>query len=337
MISFRGMNSRPSNPLRVLVAGTGSIGRRHVDSIRSIAPDARFELLRRTAVADEFARSIDARVLTDMGSALASRPDVAIIATPSSHHADLAVACLEARVPMYIEKPLVTDRAQMESVRAAARRAGGLAVMCGCNLRFLPSLARARELIRAGAIGRVARVSMQVGQWLPDWRPHSDFRRSYSASRAEGGGVVFDLVHELDAALWIFGEFDRLHALGGRYSSLDIETEDAAVIVLGRAAGPVVSIGLDYVAREPTRRYEFIGDRGTLVWDLRARRLEILGADAAPPLTVQPGDFDVALTYRSAMREFLDAVRDGGGTSQSLDEGLRAAELALRINEAIRA
>jgi predicted dehydrogenase len=337
MISFRHMNSRPSQPLRVLVAGTGSIGRRHVDSIRNIVPEARFELLRRSDAEDEFARSIGATISTDLGAALSSRPDAAIIATPSAHHADLAVACLQAGIPMYIEKPVVTDRAQWQAVSAAARAAADLPVLCGCNLRFLPSLARARQLIREGAIGRVVRVSMQVGQWLPDWRPGGDFRTSYSASRAQGGGVVFDLVHELDAALWIFGEFERMQALGGHFSSLDIETEDAAVIVLARREGPVVSIGLDYVAREPVRRYEFIGERGTLIWDLRARRLEIIGGDTTPVAAAPPADFDVSLTYRSAMREFLDAISAARLTSQPLDEGLRAAELALRINEAIRA
>jgi predicted dehydrogenase len=337
MISFRHMNARQQQPLRVLIAGTGSIGRRHVDSIRNIDPDARFELLRRSGAPDDFARSIGARILTDIGAALAARPDVAVIATPSSLHAGLAVACMNARVPIYIEKPLVTDRVQMVSLQAAARAAADLTVMCGCNLRFLPSLARARQLVRNGAIGRVVRVSMQVGQWLPDWRPDSDFRRSYSASREHGGGVVFDLVHELDAALWIFGEFDRIQALGGHYSSLDIETEDAAVIALARRGGPVVSIGLDYVAREPMRRYEFIGERGTLIWDLRARRLEIVGGDASLVPQAAVGDFDVPLTYRAAMHEFLGAVRAGASTSQSIDEGLRAAELALRINEAIRA
>jgi len=337
MISSRTMNSRPPQPFRVLVAGTGSIGRRHVSSIRSIAPDATFELLRRTPERDDFALELGAAVITDLSEVLARPPDLAIVATPSAKHAELAVPLLRARVPLYIEKPVVTDREQLRAVESAARDARDLSVMCGCNLRFLPSLRRARQLVQSGAIGRVVRVSMQVGQWLPDWRPGSDHTRSYSASRTEGGGVVFDLVHEIDAALWFFGAFDSAVALGGHYSSLDIDAEDAAVIALARKGGPVVSIGLDYVAREPMRRYEFIGELGTLVWDLRARRLEIVGGDASLVPPAAPDDFNVALTYRAAMHEFLDAVRAGTGTSQSLDEGLRAAALALRINEAIRA
>lgn len=330
------MNSRHSQQLRVLVAGTGSIGRRHVRSIRSLAPEATFQLLRRSAERDEFATEIGAGISTNIAQALAAAPDIAIVATPSAQHAELAVALLAARVPMYIEKPVVTDREQLGALRSAASAAPDLSVMCGCNLRFLPSLARARELVQSGAIGRVVRVSMQVGQWLPDWRPGTDHALSYSASRALGGGVVLDLVHELDAARWFFGEFDDVRALGGHFSSLEIDTEDAAVIALARRGGPVVSIGLDYVARVPMRRYEFIGERGTLTWDLLAKRLEIQGGDTMLP-PADPAAFDVGHTYHTAMREFLEAVRARVTTSQSLEEGLRSAALALRINEAIRA
>jgi len=208
--------------------------------------------------------------------------------------------------------------------------------LSGCNLRFLPSLMAARKLLHDGAIGRVVRASLQTGQWLPDWRPASDYRASYSASPDLGGGVVLDLVHELDAARWLLGEFDSITALGGHRSSLEIASEDAAVIAMTRVNGPVVAIGLDYVARAPVRRYEFFGEKGTLVWDLPARRLEIVAGEAKAP-ALDATAFDVSLTYLAAMREFVECVRDSRVSSQDLREGLRSAALAIRINEEIRA
>lgn len=326
--------------LNVLVAGTGSIGRRHVSSIRTLEPDSRLILLRASGAEDDYSREIGATVVADFGAAARLAPDCIVVATPSFLHTDLVVEALAAGLPAYVEKPVVTNAADLERVAAAlARRSpadGPLATMCGCNLRFLPSLRAVRDRVRGGAIGRVVRASFQVGQWLPDWRPHADYRLSYSALAARGGGVVLDLVHELDAARWILGDFDRLVALGGHRSHLEIDAEDVAVIALSRDAGPVVAVGLDYIARVPIRRYEFIGEEGTLCWELPARRIELQSTLGAQPVNLDATAYDVSATYLTAMREFLEAVRTHQITSQDLGDGLRSAALAIRANEVIR-
>lgn len=323
--------------MTVLVAGTGSIGRRHIDSLRQLAPGARFVFLRRHATEDDYSRKLGARVVATLQAALAEKPAIAVVAVPSAHHAELIEPLLDAGIPMYIEKPVVTSAAQLAAVARAAAAHPQAITLCGCNLRFLPSLQAVRDLISQGAIGRVVRASLQTGQWLPDWRPAADYRRSYSASRELGGGVVLDLVHELDAVRWILGEFDSVVAVGGQMSSLELSCEDAAVIGLSRARGPVVAIGLDYVARRPVRRYEFFGEKGTLRWDLPARRVELEQIDGMQAPAFEAADFDVAMTYVRAMRDFVEAVATGRQTSQNLDEGLRSAALAIRVNEEIRA
>jgi predicted dehydrogenase len=331
------MSAVLSNEVTVLIAGTGSIGRRHVNSLRQLAPKARFVFLRRQASPDAYSETLGARVVANLDDALEMSPHCAVVAGPSVHHAELIVQLLAAGIPIYIEKPMVTDRLQLEAVTRAADASPRIVTMCGCNLRFLPSLLEVRELLRSGAIGRVVRASLQTGQWLPDWRPNTDYRHSYSASRELGGGVVLDLIHELDAARWLFGEYDSLAAVGGKLSSLQIESEDVAVIALKRIGGPVVAIGLDYVARRPIRRYEFFGETGSLTWDLPGRRVEIAGETESRTLAFDPSAFDVPSTYLRAMREFLEAVSSGVATTQDLREGLRSAALAIRINEEIRA
>jgi predicted dehydrogenase len=337
VLRFREMTTALANDMTVLIAGTGSIGRRHIDSLRQLAPAARFVFLRRKPAENDHSTKNGAKVVDSVDAALAERPALAVIAVPSAHHAGIIVPLLEAGIPMYIEKPVVATRAQWDEVARVARAASDVTTLCGCNLRFLPSLRAVRELVAEGTIGRVVRASLQSGQWLPDWRPSIDYRRSYSASRELGGGVVLDLVHELDAARWILGEFDSVVAVGGHMSSLEMSSEDAVVIGLTRARGPVVAVGLDYVARRPVRRYEFYGEKGTLTWDLPGRRVELSHIDGRQTPVFEGGDFDVAATYVRAMREFLEAVASGRQTSQNLDEGLRSAALAIKVNEEIRA
>lgn len=323
--------------MRILIIGSGSIGRRHIRNLQKLVRQPEFILLRDGAREDDLSRELGAAVVGSIEDAIAQKPACAVIATPSVRHFEALQGLLPAQVPCYVEKPVVTTDAQAEKL--SMMLAGIPAVpttLVGCNLRFLPSLRLLRQLMRDGAIGRPVRASLQVGQWLPDWRPAQDYRKSYSASLESGGGVVLDLIHELDAARWLFGEFDTVHAVGGHYSRLEIKSEDSAAIILGRAQGPVVSLGLDYVSRRPLRRYEIIGDEGSLLWDLPAKKLLVLREGGEETVTDDPTDFDVSATYIKAMQEFLSAIDENRATSQDIADGLQSAALAVMINRQLR-
>ena len=323
-------------PKRALIVGLGSIGRRHAANLRVLGRPMELVLLRREVRGDEGNRGLEARVTTDLASALAMRPDFAVIATPSARHVESLLSLLEAGVPCYVEKPVVSRRDQLDRLTALLSTLRAVPVThAGCNFRHLPSLVRLRELVAGGAVGKVVRASLQAGQWLPDWRPSQDYRTGYSADSSQGGGVILDLIHEIDVARWIFGEFDRVVALAGKLSSLDVRSEDTACLVFGkRNDGPLVSIGLDYVSRRRVRRYEIVGEQGTLVWDFTLARLDLITRDRTETIGSGGMDFDVNQTYVTAMREFLDAVENGSPTSQDIFEGIRSTDLALRAREA---
>ncbi len=312
---------------RVLVVGAGSIGRRHMDNLRLMAHDVRFDLLREGRGRDE-ALAADESSSSSLEEALARRPDLMLISNPSALHLRPLVAAIEHGIPFYAEKPLVTTAEDLAMLKTVA--GGALPPhIVGCNLRFLPSLSRLRELLEQGAIGRIARARLEAGQYLPDWRPTRDYRASYSARAALGGGVLLDLIHEVDASLWLFGSFGDVRSLQARASSLDIDCEDVACLLLGRAGGPVVTIELDYISRSPVRSYAIVGDEGTLAWNLQQRTLVLQRIGEAEPVALPADAFDVAATYRHAMRELLDAIDEGRQTSQPLEHGIRALEVVM--------
>jgi predicted dehydrogenase len=317
-----------------LVAGTGSIGKRHIYNIRKLQPDAIFILLRTGGREDDFSIGLPAFTAKTFDQAMARSPDAIIIATPSALHHELIQLGIAAGLPMYIEKPVVTCGKDGVAVRQAiATHSYSAPTLAGCNLRFLPSLLTLRRLMGEGVIGRVVRASFEAGQWLPDWRPCQDHRQSYSADPVRGGGVVFDLVHELDAARWLVGEMTIIKALTAQVPTLEITSEAAAGAVMYSEGGVIVSLGLDYVARYPLRRYQFVGERGTLVWDLPARTLHLDNTAGRAVIDCGEQGFDVAATYLSAMTEFLAGLASGAPTSQPIEEGLASAELAIRIKE----
>jgi predicted dehydrogenase len=318
---------------RALVVGYGSIARRHLDNLRALGAAREYIVFRPGGRPP--AAPAELRFVATLVEALETAPDFAVVASPSAAHMESLLPLLQAGVPCYVEKPAVTTSADVERLHAllTSDRSPPITLM-GCNLRFLPSLRRMRELLRGGAIGQPVRATFQAGQWLPDWRAGRDYRESYSARASAGGGVILDLIHEIDAARWLFGEFDELHALRGKFSRLELDAEDTACLLLGRSSGPLVSIGLDYVSRQRVRRYEIVGDEGTLTLDVPAARLTVTTPRGSELVTDTPASFDVTSTYRAAMEEFVAAVRGADVTSQDLLDGLASTALALRAKSA---
>ena len=317
---------------RVLLVGAGIIGRRHAENLMRLVPGVRLSVLR-GQLGPDWPGAVD--YVADYETALAAKPDAAVVASPTAAHLEALVSLLPAGVPCYVEKPVVSNRAQFHELQTilAGLRAPPV-TFAGCNFRLMPSLQRLKTLLDTGAIGRVVRASIQVGQWLPDWRPGRDYRSFYSADAERGGGVILDLIHEIDQVRWLLGEFEQVQAVAGHLSQLQIDSEDTACALLSRPGGPFVTLAQDYVARRRVRRYEFVGDAGTLTWDFAEAKLTLTNGERSETVDCGPAAFDVAATYAAALEAFLAGVARGTPTSQDLRDGLASLDLALRIKEA---
>ncbi|MFN3437928.1 MAG: Gfo/Idh/MocA family oxidoreductase, partial [Acidovorax sp.] len=166
--------------LRVLVTGRGSIAQRHVRHLRQQRPDAVFGVVSGTGQIDASLNPCD--ILPDFARGLKWKPDAVVIASVSSRHAHELQACLDLELPCLAEKPLVTERAALAHLHAARDAArSNSAVLVGCNLRYLPVLARVRSLLKGGALGTIVRAHLEVGQDLTQWRPARETAATYSA------------------------------------------------------------------------------------------------------------------------------------------------------------
>lgn len=320
--------------MKMVVAGTGSIGQRHIQNLRELRPDCTFVFLRADGREDVLSIELSAPVVSNLEQAMAYTPDALLLATPSNLHAQLLIPAIEAGLPMYVEKPVVTLADEVAAVCHAIAEQGYTApTLVGCNLRFLPSLQKLHELVEGGAIGRVVRGWFEAGQWLPEWRPGQDHRQSYSADPSRGGGVVLDLVHEIDAARWLLGDMAEVQAFLANADVLEINSESVATVIMRSNEGTLISLALDYIARQPLRRYQLVGEQGTLIWDLSGRSLLLETPQGREAIDCGALGFDVDATYSSAMAEFLAALEERRPSSLPLEEGLNSTELAIRIKE----
>lgn len=318
--------------VQILVTGRGSIAQRHVGNLRALRPEARIAVLSGGEPGQELQPCV---WLHDWAEAAAWGPDAVIIADVSSKHAWQLAAALGLGQPCLVEKPLVVTRAELAQIAGACARAQASSrCVVGCNLRYLPSLQIAARRLQAGDVGAVVRASFEVGQDLRRWRPHRELAQTYSARSELGGGVVFDLVHEIDLARWLLGPLRVTAALAGRLGEVALQADDVHVGLLALANGAPVTISMDYVSVQLVRRFTIVGQRGTLEWDLPGSRLCLKTGGQTEILTQDAGDFDVQATYVAEMQDWLQSLDSGRRPLSSLEDGLQSAHLMLDMAEA---
>jgi predicted dehydrogenase len=211
---------------------------------------------------------------SDLDAAFAWGAGFAIVCSDTAAHAQDAIDCLDRGWPVLVEKPLAASVS--DALRIAEALPESPRVWVACLLRCAQSLACFRDQL--SRIGRVHAVHVSCQSFLPEWRPQRPYRETYSA-RASEGGVLRDLVHDIDYAAWIFGWPERLQARVRNFSRLGIEAEESADLWWECREGPVVSLHLDYLARPPRREIQAFGEYGTLRWDGIGHEVVLLAAD----------------------------------------------------------
>ena len=320
----------PAPPLRWLVVGCGSIGTRHINNLRTLGADqivaCDVNAKRRQEVADRFGIS----VVRELDEAWEYQPTVALITVPTSLHVPVAMQAAEHGCHLFIEKPLSdrVDGALHHLLKMVRDRQ--LVSLVGCNFRFHPTLRRVKQLCEEGAIGHVVAARAEVGQYLPDWHPWEDYRQSYSARRALGGGVILDAIHEIDYIRWLMGAVEAVASFASKLSALEIETEDTAAILLRFVGGAIGEVHLDYIQRASSRTCHIIGEQGTIRWDYTTGEMQWYSAETGQwRVFTNPESWKPNQMYVDELQHFLRCVVGAERPAQDLPAGVHALHIAL--------
>ncbi|MBI4596921.1 MAG: Gfo/Idh/MocA family oxidoreductase [Candidatus Omnitrophica bacterium] len=248
--------------MKIAVLGTGSIGLRHLGLLRTIDGARPIAIPIRASRRSEL-RALGYETAEDLAAAAALGASLCLVATDTGRHETDSREALQRGFDLLVEKPVATDAEAalrvLERARALQRR-----VFVGCVVRFSESLKTFRQ--RLADVGEAHAVRIECQSYLPSWRPDRPHQNSYSA-RAEEGGVLRDLIHEIDYAGWIFGWPVALSARLRNTGRLGIAAEEMAELMWETPAGASVSVALDYLTQPPRRRMRVSGSRGTIEWD----------------------------------------------------------------------
>lgn len=316
--------------MKILIAGLGSVGRRHLRNLLKLGEGdiILYRTHRATLPEDELAAF---PTETNLKTALAHHPDAVIICNPTAMHLEVAVPAAEAGCHLLLEKPVSNNLANTDRLAQALSRSGARALI-GFQFRFHPTLRKAAELIRDGLIGKLLSVRAHWGEYLPGFHPWEDYRKSYAARTDLGGGVILTLCHPLDYLGWLIGETRALWAFTDKVSGLELDVEDTAEIGLHFTSGALGSLHLDYTQRPASHKLEVIGEKGTLRWDNTDGKLSIYQAETESigwQEYLPPVGFERNNLFLDEMRHFLAVCRNEEKSVCDYQEGLRSLRWAM--------
>lgn len=291
---------------KALVIGFGSIGKLHAN----ILGDAGFD----TGVVSRHATN-EIRSFSDIDDAVSYMEDYVVIASQTSHHESglRRVRELGYQGKVLVEKPLFMHPPEQPLPDTRS-------TYVGYNLRYHPALIELRKML---AREKVCTVHHYVGQHLSQWRPGTDHKESYSANKSLGGGVLRDLSHELDLMQFLFGKPAGIKSLGGKFSDVTKDTEDAFGLLIQYEKCPLVTLQMNYLDH-------FGGRNMKVVCEDTSFDLDFVSGHLRAGDRTRQFAFGRETTYRAMHEDILGSVVKNACT---YEEGMSILEQIARLEK----
>lgn len=317
--------------LSLLVVGGGSIGQRHIKNIQLLSHE--FTLVLDLVEPDVFSRKKGdefslRNIFKQLETALSNnRYDIVLICSPNHLHIEQVCMALKHGADVFVEKPLTHDLETMKELLTELENSQRF-MMVGCNLRFHPGVTALKQALDNHLIGRPLSVNANFAHYLPNWRPGQDYRNSYSARAVQGGGILFDAIHEPDYLCWMFGKVKSVSGKLRRLGDLDIDVEDTASYVLEHVNNVMTHIHVDFLRRDKSRGCNICGTEGSLVWESTGKNPEsvlVKSFDAETSkwnILFEDSAYDLNLQYIDELKYFIGCVINREQPINGIDEAV---------------
>ena len=314
--------------------GLGSIGLRHLQVLNEIG---KFDIAAyRTKkglkkIPEEICKKI--KFFYNENNAFAWNPDFMIVSNPTKLHLRYLLKSIDYNIDSLIEKPIASDFTQIKKIEAKIRNRKNK-IYVGYNLRFHPIVTKIKEIINSGKFGKVLKVELYVGEYLPFWHPYEDYRKSYAAKKELGGGALWTLSHEIDLGQYLFGNYNKIFARTSKISNLDIDVDDNTDIFAEMKNRIILKISMDYLNPLGIRRGEIFFEKGLLKYNFLKKEIIFIDYENNEKKFLLKVDYyDRNESYRYQMENFL---KKSGNKLCSLEEGINVLKVIDKCEESNR-
>ena len=228
-----------TSSIRLALIGFGLIGRRHAGIIRRTPELELVAIVEPDTQAQQAAQRLQAPIYPDLAGMLAqASPDAVVLATPTPLHLEQGLACIAARLPVLIEKPIAVSASEAQ-VLVDSAHAADVPLLIGHHRRHNGAVQAAKAAIDSGVIGAIRAVQATCWFYKPDYY----FAAAPWRTRPGAGPISVNLVHDVDLLRHFCGEVLSVQAVAAA-SRRGHANEDLASAILSFASGAIATISV---------------------------------------------------------------------------------------------
>lgn len=336
--------------VRIAVAGPGMIGKRHIEEVHANDASQLAAVVDPGRSGPEAAAAYGVPLFPSLRELFATdKPDGVILATPNRMHVDGGLECVAAGVPFIVEKP-VGDTVESARRLVEAAEAARVPVLTGHHRNYSPIMAKAREIIGSGRLGRIVGVTGTALFHKPD----EYFDDNGGWRRLPGGGpLLLNLTHEVNSLLSLVGDITTVQALTSN-AARGFPVEDTAAMVFRFANGALGTFLLSDTAAsgrswEQTSRentsyatygdedaYHVAGTRGSL--SIPTMRLKVFEGRRSwwEPFATSTEDVERSDPLAHQITHFAAVIRGEAEPICSGRDGLKTMQVVEAVVESAR-
>lgn len=318
--------------LKVCIIGFGSIGRRHASNLLKMGADV---ILLRSGNTNINIPKFKKKLKTyfNFDDMLNEKPDLIFICNPTIKHDYYVGLSIINNIPFFVEKPIGAKYLKALKFQSQIKKRK-LKTCVGYMMRYDVCILKIKELLDKNFLGKVTTAIMEWGSYLPSWHPWENYKHSYAARNSLGGGVIKTCSHEIDLALFLFGDVKK-HVCFKRHDQvLNIDVEDHADILLKHRSGVTTFIHLDYFQRKTKRYIEIIGEKGRLSWNYNKRLLEFYNFKKNKRVILAKSKC-INNVYKDLTIDFLDSLKKRKNILLDYKQGLNTLKLCEKLKSKI--
>ena len=251
---------------RICFVGLGSIARRHIKNTAIVLESRNigYEIdVLRSGNGNPIDPETESRISTvyyDIND-INGEYDAVFITNPTQKHAETLKAFSGKAKAFFIEKP-VFHTSEIDISELGIEE--GVIYYVACPLRYNQVIRYVKANIDPKDVLGIRAIS---SSYLPDWRPGTDYRKTYSAIKELGGGVSIDLIHEWDYITYLIGMPNKVHSFIKKVSDLEINSDDIAVYI-AEYDDKIVELHLDYFTKKAVRELRIMLNGETVTADI---------------------------------------------------------------------
>jgi len=217
---------------RIAVAGAGYIGQAHMGVAQASATVTLSAVVDPSPAAKATAEAAGVPLYASLAELFAKdKPDGIVLATPNQLHVPHAMECIAAKMPMLLEKPIAVTVAEAEGLVKAAEEAKAQ-VLIGHHRAHSPIMAKARQVVYSGVLGRIVGVMGSATFLKPDhYFDDAPWRRELGA-----GPILLNMIHEVHNLRILCGDIVAVQAFTS-HAVRGFPVEDTVSISLRFASG----------------------------------------------------------------------------------------------------